>query len=255
MSLSSPGQGSWLLPEWPDAPAQLRALTTCRAGGASQGAYAGFNLADHVGDDPAAVRTNRALLRTHAVLPAEPLWLEQVHGTAVVEHAGAVPVAPPRGDAAIAFAPGRICAVLTADCLPVVLVDRRGARVGVAHAGWRGLAAGVLEATIDALRVPACDLFAWLGPAISQTAFEVGGEVREAFLRKHAGHDSAFVANATGRYQADLYALARQTLERVGVAQVRGGDRCTFTERDAFYSYRRDGGRTGRMATLAWLEP
>jgi YfiH family protein len=245
---------AWVLPDWTDAPANVRALSTRRAGGVSTGTYASFNLAQHVGDDPATVVANRAILGSLAALPSEPLWLEQVHGVHVVEHAGAPVSSPPRADAAVAFAPGRVCVVMTADCLPVVFTDRGGTRVGVAHAGWRGLSGGVLDATIAALRVAPHDLLAWLGPAIAQPAFEVGPEVRDAFVAKHAAHADAFVPNAQGRLQADIYAVARTTLALAGVTRVSGGGRCTYDERDDFYSYRRDGGRTGRMATLAWLE-
>ena len=244
---------AWLLPDWRDAPPGLRALSTRRSGGVSAGPYASFNLARHVGDDPAAVEANRAILRNGASLPSEPLWLEQVHGVDVIEHRGGQPAVPPRADAAVAFEPGRVCAVMTADCLPVVLTDRAGTRVGVAHAGWRGLAGGVLEATIAALRCHASELVAWLGPAIGQGAFEVGEDVRDAFVDKDPGHVTAFVPNAAGRFQADLYELARTTLERAGVRSVSGGGHCTSAEADDFFSFRRDGGRTGRMATLAWL--
>lgn len=244
---------SWLSPEWRDAPANVRVLSTLRSGGVSRGPYAGLNLARHVGDDADAVAANRAWLRSAAGLPSEPLWLEQVHGTEVVEHAGTSPDAPPRADAAVAFAPSRVCVVMTADCLPVVFVDRAGTRVGVAHAGWRGLVGGVLEATVAALRSAPDELVAWLGPAISPSSFEVGPEVRAAFVHKAAEHEAAFVPNAAGRYQADLYLLARQTLARAGVTRVSGGDRCTSAEPEHFYSFRRDGARTGRMATLAWL--
>jgi YfiH family protein len=247
-------EGSWLTPEWCEAPANVRALTTRRSGGASVGGYESFNLARHVGDDPAAVQANRVVLRAQAKLPAEPLWLEQVHGIDVVEHRGESPAIPPRADAAVAFEPGRVCVVMTADCLPVVFVDRAGTRIGVAHAGWRGLVGGVLEATVKRLRVPPSDLIAWLGPAIAQAAFEVGPEVREAFVRQDEAHAAAFASNAAGRFQADLYVLARRTLARAGVEHVSGGTHCTSAEVAAFYSYRRDGGRTGRMATLAWLE-
>ncbi len=244
----------WLLPDWPEAPPNVRALSTRRAGGVSRDAYASFNLAHHVGDDPVAVEANRAILRHAADLPAEPLWLSQVHGIDVVEHGTSVPSStPPRADAAVAFEPRRVCVVMTADCLPVVLVDRAGTRVGIAHAGWRGLVGGVLEATVAALRCAPHEVVAWLGPAIAQGAFEVGVEVRDAFVEKHPAHASAFVPNAGGRLQADLYALARQTLAHVGVTCVSGGGRCTSAEPEAFYSFRRDGGRTGRMATLAWL--
>jgi polyphenol oxidase len=243
---------SWLLPDWP-APPGVHALSTRRAGGVSRGEFASFNLARHVGDDPAAVQANREQLRVRAGLPAEPLWLEQGHGTGVVEHAGQVVAGPPRADAAVAFEPGRVCVVMTADCLPVVFADLAGTRVGVAHAGWRGLAAGVLEATVDALRIAPGRLMAWLGPAIAQPAFEVGPEGRGAFVARNPEHELAFRANDSGRFQADLYLLARQALVRAGVRDIYGGDRCTAAEPDDFFSFRRDGGRTGRMATLAWL--
>jgi YfiH family protein len=244
---------AWLLPDWREAPANLRALSTRRGGGVSRGPYASLNLAAHVGDDPAAVEANRAILRNGASLPAEPLWLEQVHGTVVVEHLGERPLMAPRADAAVAFEAGRVCAVMTADCLPVVFGDRAGTRVGVAHAGWRGLAGGVLESTIAALRCLPSELIAWLGPAIGQGAFEVGEEVRDAFVDKDPAHVTSFVPNAAGRFQADLYELARTTLARAGVRSVSGGGHCTSTETEDYFSFRRDGGHTGRMATLAWL--
>jgi hypothetical protein len=253
-------QGSWLTPDWV-APPGVRVLSTLRGGGLSAGHYASFNLAQHVGDDPELVRANRALLRAAAELPGEPLWLEQVHGIEVVEHRGDVARrgeqedALLRADAAVAFTPGCVCVVMTADCLPVVFADLAGTCVGVAHAGWRGLVGGVLEATVAALRIPPDRLVAWLGPAIGPSAFEVGAEVRTAFLERNAEHEAAFVRNATGRFQADLYRLARQALRRAGVTGVTGGGRCTSSEASEFFSFRRDAGRTGRMATLAWLEP
>jgi YfiH family protein len=250
----TPGSSpAWLRPDWRDAPANVRALSTLRSGGVSAGPWASFNLAQHVGDEPEAVRANRERLRREAGLPAEPLWLEQVHGIDVVEHPGEAPARPPRADAAVAFGPGRVCVVMTADCLPVVFVDRAGTRVGVAHAGWRGLAGGVLEATVAALRCEPDELVAWLAPAIAQPAFEVGPEVREAYVQKAAEHATAFVPNAAGRFQADLYLLARQALARAGVTRVTGGGHCASAEAQQFFSFRRDGGRTGRMATLAWL--
>ncbi len=253
--VSSP-QGSWLTPDWDVAP-NVRALSTLRGGGLSVNACASFNLAQHVGDDPEHVRANRALLRAAAKLPSEPLWLEQVHGVHVVEHPGpaASRAVQPRADAAVAFEPGRVCVVMTADCLPVVLADRAGTRIGVAHAGWRGLVGGVLEATVAALQAGPEQLVAWLGPAIGPDAFEVGPEVRDAFIARDAANDDAFVRNEAGRFQADLYRLARRALARVGVRQVSGGGRCTRREAAEFFSFRRDGGRTGRMATLAWLTP
>ena len=240
----------WIEPDWP-APAHVRVLSTLRGGGMSEGPYASLNLAGHVGDRAEDVAANRLLLREAARLPAEPLWLEQVHGTAVVRHAGSAST-PPRADAAVAFEPGRLCAVMTADCLPVVFADRAGTRAGVAHAGWRGLVGGVLEATIAALEVPPADLHAWLGPAIGPAAFEVGPEVREAYLAKVEGSASCFTSNGRGRYLADIYGLARLALGAAGVASVHGGGWCTHADAQRFFSYRRDG-VTGRMATLAWL--
>jgi len=241
---------AWLTPDWP-VPASVRVCATLRGGGASDGAYASLNLASHVGDREACVAENRRRLGAALALPSEPLWLNQVHGVAVARLAdrGASALA----DAAVAFEPGQVCAVLTADCLPVVLADRGGTRVAVAHAGWRGLAAGVLQSAIAALGVPASQLAAWLGPAISQPAFEVGAEVRAAFLASSPKYDAGFTENPRGRYQADLYALARLALEQAGVSSVHGGGWCTFGDPERFFSHRRDGGRTGRIATLAWL--
>ena len=240
----------WIVPDWP-APEHVCVLSTLRGGGVSEGPYASLNLAGHVGDRTEAVAANRLLLHEAAKLPAEPLWLEQVHGTAVVFQAGSAG-STPRADAAVAFEPGCVCAVMTADCLPVVFADRAGARVAVAHAGWRGLVGGVLEATIAALEVPPADLHAWLGPAIGPAAFEVGPEVREAYLARDEGSASCFTSNDRGRYLADIYGLARLLLGVAGVASIHGGDWCTHEDAQRFFSYRRDG-VTGRMATLAWL--
>lgn len=235
--------------DWP-APAHVRVVSTTRPGGVSVGAYASLNLAAHVGDEPAHVERNRRSLRAAAGLPAEPLWLEQVHGTAVARHGAADAV--PRADAAVSFEPNEVCAVMTADCLPVVLTDRAGSCVAVAHAGWRGLQAGVLEATVTALAARPEDLLAWLGPAIGPAAFEVGAEVRAAFIGRWSASEAHFELNARGRYQADLYALARLALEGAGVTAVHGGGWCTASAPETFFSFRRDG-VTGRMATLAWL--
>ena len=239
----------WLPADRP-APPGVTAGTTLRTGGASRGPCQSLNLACHVGDDAAAVAANRALLRRALALPAEPSWLRQVHGNAIVEAPCAEPV--PRADAAFARRTGVVCAVLTADCLPVLFAARDGSRVAAAHAGWRGLAGGVLEATIDALGGDPGDLIAWLGPAISQRAFEVGGEVRGAFLAADPDAGDCFVPNARGRWQADLYALARRRLGTCGVSATYGGGRCTYGEPDAFYSYRRDG-QCGRMASLIYI--
>lgn len=268
----------WLTPQWP-APTGVRALSTLRGGGFSAPPYDSLNLGHHVGDDAAAVARNRRALRAAANLPAEPQWLEQVHGAGVrdLDAFGADPVAAGGhalratheagaddampavaaagpADAAVTGRPGRVCAILTADCLPVLFTAVSGARVGAAHAGWRGLAAGVLEATVEALAVPPRDLMAWLGPAIGPAQFEVGAEVREALLGADLDAPSAFELNARGRYLADLYALARSRLARLGVGAIYGGDGCTVSESLRFFSHRRDG-RTGRQATLIWLEP
>lgn len=249
MSGSNNELDGWLLPDWP-APPTVRAVTTTRAGGVSPMPYDTFNLAAHVGDAPAAVAVNRRRLRDRLGLPAEPCWLHQVHTTrAVRAQRGGEPL---EADAAFADQPGVVCAVLTADCLPILLCDRVGERVAAVHAGWRGLAAGVVESTLDALGPAAGGWLAWLGPAIGPRVFEVGDEVREAFLAGSKDAIGAFAPSATGRWLADLYALARQRLAARGVANVYGGGECTYSDRARFFSYRRDG-VTGRMATLIWL--
>ena len=238
----------WVIPHWP-APAGVRAYTTTRAGGVSAGAYAALNLAAHVGDDPAAVEENRRRLRTQ--LPAEPLWLSQVHGTTVVRAEDAVEGVA--ADAAFTRRAGRVCAVLTADCLPVLLCNDAGTVVGAAHAGWRGLAGGVVEAAVRATNEPPVRLLAWLGPAIGPQAFEVGAEVRAAFLAHSPEAAAAFAVKENGKWLADLYRLAELRLHGLGVERVFGGGFCTFNEAERFYSYRREK-TTGRMASLIWLE-
>ena len=236
-----------IIPDWP-APSGVRGLMTVRTGGVSLAPWASLNLGDHVNDDPAHVAANRARMR--AWLPDEPVWLNQVHSARVVE-AGSEP--RPAADACFSRTPGRVCAVLTADCLPVLFCDRAGSVVAAAHAGWRGLAGGVLEATVAAMAVPPGDILAWMGAAIGPAAFEVGDDVREAFLALHPATAAAFVPQGLpGKWLADIYALARIRLAHVGVNAVSGGERCTFTESDSFFSYRRDG-VTGRMASDVWL--
>jgi polyphenol oxidase len=259
---------AWMEPDWP-APKGVRALSTFRSGGASLNPYASLNLGDHVGDAAASVAENRRRLAAEAHLPAEPAWLNQVHGISVadLDAAGdAGPIGPvglvsatgivqPVGSADAAFSrqPGRVCAILTADCLPVLLTTDSWGLVASAHAGWRGLAAGVIEATVQALQVPPASLMAWLGPAIGPRHFEVGAEVREALLLGDPGAVAAFVANERGRYLADLSVLARRRLAALGVLRIYGGAECTFAAADRYFSYRRDG-TTGRQATLIWLE-
>ena len=294
----------WIEAEWP-APPWVRALTTTRLGGVSQGVYAALNLGDHVGDDPDRVAVNRERLRRMLNLPAEPYWLRQVHGCEVSAVPSAILTQPCEADAAIAWGPDQVCAVLTADCLPVLLTDRAGTRVAAVHAGWRGLAAGVIEAAVARLGVRPTALLAWLGPAIGPGAFEVGAEVREAFLAQDQAAAVAFsprvptpftgwepdsgqakglmmerkgvreepltpehrpvnarraaiphpaVGFEPGKWQTDLYHLARLRLARLGVSAVWGGGLCTYQDSRRFYSYRRDG-VTGRMASLIWIDP
>lgn len=236
---------------WP-APAHVHAMTTTRDGGGSVGTCRSFNLATHVGDDPAAVAANRAALRRLLQLQHEPVWLEQVHGIEVIDAAAATGV--PIADGSYTDRPNIVCAVLTADCLPIFLCDDAGSRVAVLHAGWRGLAAGVIEQGLLRMGTPTATtgIHAWLGPAIGPRAFEVGDEVRAQFIAADAQAASAFVAHRPGHWLADLYALARRRLQRCGVTSVHGGDACTFTDAERFYSYRRDGA-CGRMASLIWL--
>lgn len=244
---------AWTVPDWP-APPNVRALSTWRGGGVSGGPYAALNLGDHVGDVPAAVAANRSVLRRAAALPDEPAWLTQVHGIAVRDLDSTDPVGSAiPADAAVTRQAGRVCAILTADCLPVLLAGDAGDRVGAAHAGWRGLAAGVIEATVAAMALAPHRVIAWLGPAIGPSSFEIGAEVRESLLRLDPGAGGAFVLNPRGRFHADLYALARRRLARLGVERVCGGGACTYTEGDKYFSHRRDG-LTGRQATLIWLQ-
>lgn len=236
-----------ITPDWP-APANVRALQTTRKGGVSDSPYASFNLGSHVGDNPLAVSRNRMLLAP--LLPSEPVWLNQVHGITVADagRAGCLPEA----DASVSTHPGAVCVVMTADCLPILLCDEQGSVVGAAHAGWRGLCDGVIEATVSAMNVPAPTLMAWLGPAIGSTVFEVGDEVRTAFVAKQPQAAKAFVAAAEGKWMADIYQLARLRLQALGIHRIYGGDLCTYSDAERFYSYRRDG-VTGRMATFIWI--
>jgi len=239
-----------IVPDWPQ-PAHVRAVVSERSGGVSAGQYASLNLGAHVGDLPAAVLENRRRLVRDLKLPSEPAWLDQVHGTRIVD-LDAAWSGP--ADGAVTSRPGVVCAILTADCLPVLLTDREGTRVGAAHGGWRGLAAGVLPEVVAAMgRLPG-ELLAWLGPAIGPGAYEVGEEVRAAFLARVPDARDAFHANARGRWQADLYALARLSLAGAGVTAVYGGGFCTSTEAERFFSHRREA-PCGRMASLIWLNP
>ena len=234
----------WIVPDWP-APAQICALSTTRRGRAGP-----FDLSLHGASDEASHGELRRWV------PAEPLWLAQVHGTRICDADAELARrgrARPEADGACARSAGTVCAVLCADCLPVLFTDTAGTAVGAAHAGWRGLAAGVLEATIAAMRTPPRRLLAWLGPAIGPRSFEVGRDVLTAHCEADAGAAACFVRHGEGKWLADLYGLARRRLSRAGVGAIYGGGRCTLREASAFYSYRREGRRAGRMATLIWI--
>ncbi|MGC9456420.1 MAG: peptidoglycan editing factor PgeF [Halothiobacillaceae bacterium] len=240
----------FLTADWP-APANISVVTTTRAGGVSEPPFDQFNLATHVGDDPEAVRVNRERLLEQLALPTEPLWLNQVHGAEV-----ALPgvEAGVTADAAWTDRPGDVLAVLTADCVPVVLCNHAGNELAVAHAGWRGLAEGVLEQVVGQFSGVPERLRAWIGPAIGPEHYEVGPEVREALMAANAWNNEAFAPGAENRWHLDLFAIVRRELARLGVSRVYGGGVCTYADAERFYSYRRDG-RTGRMATLAWMRP
>ena len=238
----------WIIPEWP-APAHVKAFITTRNGGVSRGSYASFNIGLHTGDDPEAVKTNRAQLRRY--LPQEPKWLDQQHGTQVVEAESIERPLP--ADASVARQPCTVCAIMVADCVPVLFTDRAGTLVAASHAGWRGLAGGVLEKTVQRTRAAPEELLAYLGPGIGPTAFEVGDEVREAFVARDAITAGAFMPLRAGKWRADLHRLARRALARAGVTAVYGGELCTVSDPMRFYSYRRDR-ITGRMAALIWRE-
>lgn len=236
-----------IIPEWP-APANVKALQTTRLGGVSTGVYASLNLGDHVKDSPQHVAANRQLLS--AYMPSEPVWLNQVHGVRVID--AALSSCLESADASFTNRKQVVCVTMTADCLPVLLCDQTGTAVAAIHAGWRSLCDGVIEATVAAMPVQAGQLMAWLGPAIGPDAFEVGSEVRAQFMAQDMQAESAFKPKE-GKWLGDLYAIARQRLQTLGVTQVYGGGRCTYSEPETFFSFRRDGD-TGRMGTFIWLE-
>lgn len=236
----------WIVPEWP-APSNVQAFVTTRAGGASSGAYASLNLGERTGDDPQRVARNREILG--AALPQAPKWLRQVHGSTVIEADGLTE--SPEADAAVARNPHTVCAVLIADCIPVLLADRAGTVTAVAHAGWRGTAGGVIERAVERMQRPAAELLAYLGPGIGARAFEVGADVRDVFLARDAQAEAAFTPHAPGKWLADLCLLARQRLASCGVTRIYGGGLCTYSEPRRFFSHRRDP-ITGRMAALIW---
>jgi polyphenol oxidase len=254
---ASPASGgpAWLAPDWP-VPASVRSVFTLRGGGVSAGPYAALNIGAQVQDAPLAVAENRRRIAATFDLPTEPAWLTQVHGAEVLR-LGAQLQADLKADAVVTRQAGRVCVIQVADCLPVLFAAHDGSVIGAAHAGWRGLAAGVLEGTVAAMGVPPGQLWAWIGPGIGAANFEVGAEVRDSFVgpagaAAAAEVEAAFLANARGRWQCDLVALARQRLAACGLTTIHGGRWCTFSDAENFFSYRRDG-RTGRMAALIWL--
>ncbi|KFN51247.1 peptidoglycan editing factor PgeF [Arenimonas composti] len=254
-----PAAGPWLVADWP-APPGVQGLATLRHGaGVSPPPFDDFSFGLRSGDAPANVFRHRRMLAALAGLPSPPHWLQQVHGTDVVrfETAAAADTpaeAEPVADAAVTSTPGVVLAVLSADCLPVLLAARDGSEVGAAHCSWRNLAAGMIEATLAAMRTPATELLAWLGPAAGPRAYEVGADVYAAFVEPDAGAATAFVPTRPGHWLVDLYALARRRLAAAGVPAVHGGDRCTISEPERFHSFRRDG-RSGRLASLVWIDP
>jgi len=240
---------NWLPADWP-VPANIQAGTTLRPGGVSRPPYDSFNLGLHVHDESTYVISNRQRLVLQLALPHEPVWLEQVHGISVVNAAGQTAI--PKADASYTDAAGVVCAVMTADCLPVLFCDRQGTQVAAAHAGWRGLAGGILEATLQQAGFEPEHTLTWLGPGIGAAVYEVGAEVRDAFLQQPMHDESAFVPSPNARWYMDMYRLARQRLNAVGVRGIYGGEYCTYSQEALFFSYRRDG-FTGRMASLIWM--
>lgn len=241
---------SLIIPDWP-APKNIRAVSTTRRGGVSSPPWDSFNLGRHVGDLPSHVESNREKLAQLAQLPNEPFWLNQIHSTKVIEVQTVSDILP-EADASFSQQAKQVCVVMTADCLPVLFCDANGRQVAAAHAGWRGLCEGIIENTLATFECPMRDIHAWLGPAIGPKAFEVGSEVRSAFIQQQAEAASCFTAYKD-KYLADLAQLAALRLQRAGVRSVSYAQRCTVSEPDTFFSYRRDG-ETGRLASLIWID-
>jgi len=243
---------SWIFPDWPAPPQVHAAITTRHGPGISAPPFERFNLGLRSGDAGDAVQSNRGALQQVLGLPSAPRWLHQVHGVNVAQLGPLPSVDEPEADAAVSHIPGTVLAILTADCLPVLFCADDGSAIGAAHAGWRGLAAGALEVTIEQMQLAPARLLAWLGPCIGGASYEVGDEVREAFVDRDAAAAACFTATRPGHWQADLAALARQRLSSAGVTRVHGGGFDTFADA-RFYSYRREGARSGRFASLIWL--
>ncbi|GLR00148.1 peptidoglycan editing factor PgeF [Dyella mobilis] len=244
---------AWIFPDWP-APGRVHAAVTTRDGpGVSQPPFERFNLGSRSGEDVRTVHSNRSALRQSLGLPAEPRWLRQVHGTAVADLGPLPSPEEPEADAAVSHLPGTVLVILTADCLPVLFCSQDGSTIGAAHAGWRGLAAGVLEDTVEQMQRPPASLMAWLGPCIGGPSYEVGEEVRKAFVVHDAAAAEAFEATRPGHWLCDLASLARQRLRAAGVTSIHGGGFDTHADA-RFYSYRREGARSGRFASLIWTD-
>lgn len=240
----------FIYPDWP-APNNVRAICSTRVGGVSSNGYNSLNLAQHVQDDAKMVQQNRAIYQQQSFMPTAPLWLNQVHGISVAELSSSS-TEPITADACFTKERKQVCTVMTADCLPLLICDQAGKQVAAIHAGWRGLCAGVIERTVAQFSQPQ-QLFVWLGPAISQAKFEVGQEVRTAFIQQDLKAANAFIAQPNNKYLADLYQLAKMRLAAVGITAIYGGDYCTYQQSELFFSYRRDG-ETGRMASSIWLD-
>lgn len=243
---------SYLAAEWQHKPANVHAVTTLKMGGESAGSYQQFNLASHVGDDEAAVVANRAKLAAELKLPSAPVWLDQVHSNEVIHADSVQSQAPIAADASVSASKNVVCAVLTADCLPVFFCNQNGSKVAVAHAGWRGLHAGILSNTLAAMKTDPGDILVSLGPAIGPQSFEVGEEVFHSFTDKNEINKAAFVATKEAHYLCDIYQLARLELQSLGVKSIAGGGLCTYRDNQRFYSYRKQP-KTGRMASLIWF--
>lgn len=242
---------NYLIPDWP-APDNIRAFTSQRNGGYSQPPFDSFNLAPHVGDDPTTLSKNITKLIDELTLPHEPIWLNQVHGTTVINIAQHTLGTRPEADACITQQPQTICSVLTADCLPILLCNQSGSEVAAIHAGWRGLLAGVIDATLEQMNSPMTDVLAWLGPAIGPGGFVVNDQIKVDFTQANPDNRSAFIQTNENEWHGNLYEMAKITLQRYGVTQIYGGEHCTFTETERFFSYRRHN-TTGRMASLIWI--
>lgn len=246
--MKTPESSEFIIPDWP-APKNVRAISTTRLGGVSEGVYASNNLALHVGDNREHVESNRNRLKTLCRLPAEPTWLTQTHSNIVVNGDEALCEA----DASYSDRMSQVCVVMTADCLPILLCDKKGQQVAAVHAGWRGLLNNVIENSLARFHGLSDDIMAWLGPAISQDAFEVGTDVYDAFVERHNATATFFKARENNKFLADLPGLAKFRLELAGVSRVYGGQYCTYSDEERFFSYRRDGA-CGRMASLIWLD-